>query len=139
MAHEKNYSNYCEKVGGVYAVLREPADSKIGEKKILLKQTRTYKKKDGTEGKQTSKYVIVIPDRYKAAQEAAVKGNFIRVKGYSRDDSFEKDGKTIYNEVTVATRIDVLKKKDDGTVETATGEPVEIVDPEEETVQIAES
>ena len=139
MAHEKNYRNYVEKVGAVYAVLCEPADSKIGEKKISLIQNRTFKKKDGTEGKETSRFIVVIPDRYKAAQEAAAKGNFIRVKGYARDDSYEKDGKRIDKELTVATRIDVLRKKADGTVETATGEPVEIVEPEDDAVQIAES
>lgn len=139
MAQNKNYSNYAEKVGGVYAVLCEPANSKIGEKKIVLIKNRTFKKQDGTEGKQTSKYVIVIPARYKAAQEAAQKGNFIRIKGYARDDSYEKDGNTIYKEVTVATHIDLLKKKADGTVENEAGEAVDIVEPEDETVQIAES
>lgn len=135
MAQAKNYNCYAEVVGNVGAITMNPSEKNFGKMRFVLINHPTYAKKDGTKVREDNPINVIV---YNAKLQTKVtKGAFLRVKGYLEDNSYkDADGNwhNHRNEV-VAKAIEVLKAREDGTVEnTETGQVEDI----ENAVEVSE-
>lgn len=132
MAKAKNYNNYSEVVGNVAKIYQVPGD-KSGDMRFTLANHRSYTKKDGTKGENTSFLNIhVAANRRYAKQENVTVGAFIRVIGHLENNSYKsKDGEYKGGMEIGADKIVLLKAREDGKVENAETGEVETIEPEE--------
>ena len=133
MAKNKSYSNYAEVVGNVANIYQNPAESKSGEMRFTIATHRSYEKKDGTKGEQTTFLnVLVRPGRRYAKQDAVAKGAFLRVVGHLENNAYKAEDGSYKGGMEInADKIVALVKKDDGSVEDPEGEALDVVEVEE--------